>query len=318
MVMEPPIAPLQLEEGLYVGKIKDHENLWLVMEHVTPKNLHLWQGYADAQCKALQSPLFHGKQGGQNPRDGVVFFNKVLEEMNIKENEVWVAYIIEGIVNIQPIPFEMEDYWEAMVVSPGADSIKFPQHIKMFMTVTSSPSAWITSHLGIAFTGESVKEGRPKGISMDLHSFAAKVMLMRNPQRRFMMNAPVFHMGKIIAASLPPQSVFAGTQEMKKAIKKGETVCSAEFSAFMKDHPPLLSVDALTHINDFFIVPDPHHLQSLPLLHVHRKDPAYAWIFTDPFKPRGDTQYVLVDLHRLANCKNLSPLSQREIDFFTN
>ena len=199
---------IQNSEGLYTAKIPT-KNLYLVMERIDSENIELWQNYAMIQsndrvirsASCLDKSL--RKHAGQ-AAEGSVHFKSVLDTVDYTKNEVWVAYISRN-QKFKKIPKEMSKY--STQISPD-----FVKDIEMFVTVTTSPEALLTSHMGITFSFEHAKD-RIKGVSLDLHSFAAKVMLQRNPLRKYMINAPAFAMEKLIVQALP-KSVFVGTREM--------------------------------------------------------------------------------------------------------
>lgn len=204
----------QTEDGLYVAQISS-KNLFLVMERIDSSNVELWQKYAEVQsddristsASVLDKSLVKHKGSTSG---GSCHFKKVLQTIDYKENEVWVAYVSRN-PKPQKIPSEMSSY--SSLVCPD-----FAKDIEMFVTVTTSPRALLTSHMGITFSFEHAKD-RTKGVSLDLHSFAAKVMLQRNPMRRFMINAPVFAMEKIMVQALP-RAVYVGTHEMLSESKE--------------------------------------------------------------------------------------------------
>jgi len=182
------------KNGLYIGKIKN-KLLWIVGERITDANIEDWQQYAREQASEKSHNFTQRK-------DGVTFFKKVLNKASYKDNEVFVFYITSR----QDIQSNVVRGYKLGASHPAAS-------IAMFVTVTSNPKALITSHMGISITHEnavylSLGKGA-SGISMDLHSFAAKVMLSRNPDRRYMINAPNVRMEAIIAKFVP--KVFIGT-----------------------------------------------------------------------------------------------------------
>jgi hypothetical protein len=221
----------EITENFYVGKIPQRA-LWLAMERITDQNIEGWQHYASIQLKPnYDAPL-------PSP-DGVKYFSRVLNEVYPHKNEMWIAYVTAMPPNSDDHKF---DGYAAEKVSPE-DNKKFsiptfPNQLKMFVTVVSSPSAKITSHMGISVTREN-NYFPEKGISLDLHSFAAKVMLMRNPQRRLMLNAPTHLMESIMEKALPPKSVFIGTREMLTEYKRRQTLTienyQEEKQVFLKD-----------------------------------------------------------------------------------
>jgi hypothetical protein len=163
-------------------------------------------------------PLQKGSTG-----DGSLLFLSVLNEISYQDNEIWVAYITKA-----DTPHKVDNRFEDYSVNDVDDSLhSFAKDIEMFVTVTSSSNALITSHMGIATSIEGVRT-RQKGTSLDLHSFAAKVMLMRNPARKFMVNTPAFAMEQIIVNALP-DATFVGTRQMRKEMEEVQRVNKEEF-----------------------------------------------------------------------------------------
>lgn len=224
----------KIDKDFYVGRMRSQadKDLWLVMEHVSADNHRTWCQYIDVQCnpRAVEYVSAMVDENGKSCQkgstgDGSYHFRKVLEEVSYDHNEIWVAYITKA-EKPQKIRDGLLCYTNQHL---DRSSNSFAKDIEMFVTVTSSPQALITSHMGIASSIEGAGI-RQKGTSLDLHSFAAKVMLMRNPARRFMVNAPVFAMEKIIANALP-DSTFVGTREMRERMQKVQGIGFREFVA---------------------------------------------------------------------------------------
>ena len=193
------------------------------MEHIDEVTLPLWLMYANSQTQ--NAVYLKEKEKDANTGNGSWHFERVLQHIPYKENEIWVAYITKAdkpstiIDNVKPYPSE----------NVAAALAAFAKDIEMFVTVTSSPKALITSHMGIATSIEGAKD-RTKGTSPDLLAFAAKVMLMRNPKRKFTVNAPVYAVEKIMMNMLP-HSVYVGTRELCKALKDRRNLSFEEFEA---------------------------------------------------------------------------------------
>lgn len=227
---------LKVDNGLYFAKMKSHD-LYLAMERVDDDNLPYWKQYATTQSNervgGWASALVH-EDGRRRQKgciaDGACHFDRVLKETNLYRNEVWVAYVTSHKIPSH-IPLSMGRYSAASLMQDG--SYMFAKHIKMYVSITSSPHALITSHMGVAVSAEGVKSDRPKGISVPLHSFAAQVMKRRNPERRYMLNAPVMAMERILIKGLPKGSVFVGTREMQPELEKGV------WKRFLNDNPGL-------------------------------------------------------------------------------
>lgn len=228
----------KVDNGLYFAKMKG-QHLYLAMERVTKDNIRQWRQYAAVQsnprvvgwASTLVDSDGSRRQGGSTG-DGAAHFGLVLDHSGLTSDEVWVAYVTSD-KDPKHIPDRMTVY-SAEDVYPKPHG--FASHIKMYVTVTSSPQALITSHMGIAASAEGVKGNRPKGISVPLHSFAAQVMKRRNPDRRYMVNAPVPAMTSILLEKMPPHSVFVGTREMRKEMKRNLHI---SFEEFLQQNPNL-------------------------------------------------------------------------------
>jgi hypothetical protein len=303
---------IEINPNLYTAKIPN-ENLTLVMERVTSDNYLKWQIYADWQSNPKDTRYLE-KNYGINIQQGTEWFEKVLKESSYTNNEIWVAYITTS-----PSPTAIPD---SMYIYRGfGNSTDFAEGIQMFLTVTSSPNAKITSHMGIAASAEAVASGRrPRGISLDLHSFAAKVMVTRNPELRYMINAPATAMEKIMLKGLPAGAVNVGTKEMLAIMNIWKTNPDAfqfpfplsaystkeerakdfiELSDMMSKNPPILSVDGADYksVKNKLVI---FEKDGRPWLTINRSDPNYRWIFDKPFAPSGGTHYIAVDLKCLA------------------
>ena len=170
----------------------DHD-LRLVMAPVNhPYSSRSWIGYMAGQTRMA---ILVNRKG--TTADGSCHFLRVLKESS-GTNSTWIAYITS---DPNPHPEQCVNF----------------DAIKMFVTVTSNTGALITSHMGIAASVNGVENG-PRGLSVDLHSFAAKVMLMMNPNCKYMVNAPVAAMAQILIKALPEGSVFVGTRDLKDSV----------------------------------------------------------------------------------------------------
>ena len=182
----------KIGDGFYRGKIQhnDYQYLWCVMERIEPSSTQqkYWQEYALSQVKNEAEVMNRWAESEKKENQGARYFELVL---NNKYPETWVSYVTS---DKDPQPTMMDK-----------------NHIKMYMSVVSSKEALITSHMGISITVESITKKPARGISLSLHSFAAKVMLMENPERRFMINSPLVDMAVILIKS-GLKKLFIGNQ----------------------------------------------------------------------------------------------------------
>ncbi|MEN8237190.1 MAG: hypothetical protein ABFQ95_06595 [Pseudomonadota bacterium] len=218
--------------NFYYGRMRSQtgKKLWLAMEKIDIHNYDLWSNYISVQANPrVIGYASRNLPSGGTTGDGSLHFKRVLKEISYIENEIWVAYITNALaprINSSDIAS-----YNSQDVIPERSC--FAKNIEMFVTVTSSPKALITSHMGITFSAERSGD-RVKRISLDLHSFAAKVMLMRNPDRKFMINAPGFSVEKMLAKVLP-EDTFVGTREMRVTMQKSQGVGRREFAGLKGD-----------------------------------------------------------------------------------
>lgn len=215
----------KLSENFYYGKVKD-KPLYAIMEKVTKENHDDWLRYSDVQrdpkvIRRIKEQL----KNNNTVSDGSDFFYNVLCKSGgygvvNQYNEVWIAYLVEssfyGDEETYIRQYNNNDkfkYYTYNRFINQNDPEALTEKIKMYVTVTSSKNAIITSHMGICLTAESVYRPRVRSISMDLHSFAAKVMKEIDAKKRFMVSVPISNMEMIIADSLPGK-VYIGTRGM--------------------------------------------------------------------------------------------------------
>lgn len=253
----------KINESFYVGHMtKDDTKLWLVMERIDSRTLPLWKRYAFVQSNpraAFGIKDYVDEKTGKplqkySPADGSAHFQLVLDEVDTNLNEIWVAYITKT-ERPEPISDNMRSYSANDLDSfiEKGQGHDFARNILMSVTVASSPRALITMGIARSIEGVFSKE---RGLSMDLHSFAAKVMLLRNPERRYMVNAPVFGMEKILLEAVPANSVYVGTREMHQVMQDRANVTLEEFT---KTHAEQLQGKDMSGIyHEFFYFKSPY------------------------------------------------------------
>jgi hypothetical protein len=180
---------------------------------------------------------------------------------------------------------------------------------------------------------------------MYLHALAAKVMLIRNPARLYMVNAPTAEMERIIATFVP--QTFVGTKEEvaainpempvlypelkkvmeKAAARKGQKFNESDYKAFLANHRPLISASYYDQADGYGYSGPP--LRELVIykkdfntsdLIIKPGDPIYHWVFAKVFLPANLTHFVAVDLQELATCldkklaKVVEELAENKVD----
>ena len=173
-------------DQFYKAKISERD-IYLIMERVSDSNYAQWLAYAVQQSSDRLA------------NDGNLHFKNALNQASYRENEVWVAYATTHV----------EQEYNALK----------SDKMLIFMSVISSPKALVTTHMGISKTEEAQRNPvNSRGLSMYLHSFAAKVMLQRNPSRQFMVTVPAYTMTRIMNKHLPKEAIFIGTKEQEQNI----------------------------------------------------------------------------------------------------
>lgn len=232
----------QSTDDFYFGRMRSSsgKHLWLVMERVTNKNRSLWDDYISVQSNARViefAGAHRGKDGTLLQKgstgDGSLLFKNVLMKTPLDLNEVWVAYITKNAQIPEKIHANDLCMYNPKCIG-NKTGTSFTRNIEMFMTVTSSSQGLLTSHMGITASVEGIISNREKRTSLDLHSFAAKVMRQRNPNRQFMLNAPVFAMENLMVKALPGDT-FVGTIEMRETLQKAQSMSKEQFCEMKRE-----------------------------------------------------------------------------------
>jgi hypothetical protein len=250
-------------DGLYVGEIAG--KFYVALERINEDNLNTWLKYSRNQHRYISKKIKKGEQLMYLPNaNGAKSFKQVLEcykKNSIKHtNELWIAYASRKEVTGKAF---------LQVNSKKTD-------IEMYMTVITSPNAFITSHMGISRTWEMAEDleknpqKKHKYQSLYLHAFAARVMRQIDSKKIYMMTAPNELMYKILLKKLPLDSIFLENHD---------------FSHF--------SVES----NTFYLFT----LSGEPLVVFNELTLTYQWLYTQPYKERNKCfPYVLIVLEDLA------------------
>jgi hypothetical protein len=211
------------EEGFYIARMRSPQgkDQWLVAEQVTKENHGLWSQYMDVQTHERSAEVAGQLAGLKGTTlDGSRHFKRVLREVSYENNDIFVIYITNAS---QPVKIvDGLRYY-----THYTDKNSFADSIETFVTMTSSPKALICSALGIASALENLQT-RQKGTGLDVLSFGAKVVKMRHPNCKFMINAPVYTVENMVAKELP-NSTFVGTREQREDMQKVLGIDKEEF-----------------------------------------------------------------------------------------
>ena len=180
-------------------KTKPPRPYFVAIERVTSDNIKSWRNYASFE-----------RYNRFGRGDGLIGFKDVISSDVWKKYDLWVAYISSDI----PCPFSCS--YNPRDKKESEEYYKTPQPIDMFVTVTMGPC--FSTHAGISASERAAAGYRPRGISMYLHSFAARIALALNPEMLYMVTAPTKHMIKILSAALPGH-FFIGTKYQHKILQ---------------------------------------------------------------------------------------------------
>ncbi len=316
----------KISDDLYSGKVNDQ--FYVCLERVDHKNIDMWEGYAKQQESAGERMNLKYLQTVDGSRRFMSIM-KAYKSGNIAHtNELWVAYASNVAIKERA----------KLNYLNGSSN----PNIEMFVSVVTSPDALITSHMGISRTWEaalSLEQKQPtlkkqSDQSMHLHSFAAKVMKMRDPKKVYMLTAPAVAMRNIFIKKMPENSVFVGDsiyeQQIKAAEKdpmtllspaldlkekKGETaqhreerlkksaeemvryINLKEKVSLLKTSPSRI-IRVIDGRKQKFTIEKP---DEAPLVTFDQSTKTYQWMYTEPYEDRGlFLPYVLVDLEKLA------------------
>lgn len=358
----------KVHDGYYIGKLPGESDIYLVMERITQETIQPWMCYFDQQrgnfrTLSNQTSTWVGssvayrvlKRGlNENEEKWVAYIQQGSEPLNMAvsmgswyledceakkpQDECTLIGGIQTEIWIKMTPEEIKDELNRRNEENRRKMTEYNRkmteyncvasRIGMFVTVTSSPQAWITTHLGIAKAVDS--QLNLNRVSMDVHSFAAKVMMMRNPDRLYMVNGPVYGMAKILENSMPKGFVFIGTtdeQNKPQGLFFGNMIdilwrrtdmikeeATEEIQELERRCPPLISVGnpekrKPTH----FVIYDKANRQK-ESLRINQGDPHYTWLLNGHAKgDPGEEPYVAVDLWALANHKETAPFDAEEM-----
>ncbi len=204
----------RISEGFYVART-DHKGirLWLVAEQVSPANVEEWKRYAEVQTNG-KDLIPVGRRTAISSSD---CFRGVLGDSLHTQGEVWVVYASRAQRRPRPIG-DIDDYTVDHLGSDGA-AHPFAGSITMYGAVVSHPDALIASTAGFAPSVEALAKALvPAGVLISLQSWAAQVMLNRNPDRKHLVCAPPAAQVMAFVDVLPPAAVSIGTTHMQSVV----------------------------------------------------------------------------------------------------
>jgi len=205
--------------------------LWVAMEELSADNYVLWLEYAKKQMHNAMTSDARAQlllKKSVLSIEGAAHFHNVIARWKTSRGieKTWVTYVTR---QNPPVPIAeggMTRYKDANFENLSLGSINtvvptFADNIEMFVTVTTATEALVSMHLGIAFTIERAHD-RSRGIALPMHAFAARQILLQNPQKRYMMFTPAEDMGRIALAALKGNA-YVGTTESFNATRQGIT-----------------------------------------------------------------------------------------------
>ena len=262
----------QINPRLFSSKKED--NLYFIMERIEEDNADFWYRYCEWEKIKDSNPPINPNfplVRYRDVRDAIVVFQESLHFMLHSGVELWVTYASN---------------------KPIKKGRMFPVRcIEMCFVVLSSNSAPFVTHAGIFRSYASINRIRPyhKGISMPLHSFAAKVILAQYPQKIYMITVPLPIMRDIFIKSLPAGAVYVGHNLSSKSLE------SKDWMPIEQDSDPFL----------FILKDKSNHVIFQAGVKEETLRSKNWWFFGhDRLTPTSTYPYVTVDLAALAAFEN--------------
>lgn len=171
-------------------------------------------------------PKVHKEGKYFNLRGGISSFERVIESALGETGDEGDAFFPK----VHPSPVRLPNIWVCYasrrpILSASDVTI---DDIEMVVTVIDWPEAPFVKHYGISKSfhylmnhDSSRKEAyplHPNNLSMNLHSFAAKVMLLINPAKLYMITPPLSTMAQIMKDSLKDHVYVGDSLEHAKKI----------------------------------------------------------------------------------------------------
>ncbi len=203
-------AHIKNDGDMYYTKLHG-KSMWLVAQKLTDSNIRFWRHYAKEQTNSGAVNLANSVNKHFNV-DGSMHFDMVLSTV-FPHADTYICYV----TNVRPKRIEdiaMESY--NPIQTNYSDRTHYASNILMFVTANTHAESLLAAHMGISSSIESILEG-VRGLSVDLHSFAAKVLLISNPKIIYMITCPSHIMESIIIKNMP-SNVHIGTRELQAVI----------------------------------------------------------------------------------------------------
>lgn len=212
---------------LFVSRIPD-TNYYLAAERLTYKNINQWKNYSRHQSNT-RNTLYASQFIPSYTADGSNHFELVLKSFSDQStNMIFICYVTTQYPRLLN-----DDDMNYGFISTGARPSEYLSNIVMYVTVTSDPSALVASHMGVSLSIEGAM-GKHRGLSIQLHSFGAKVILSLNPQVKYQINAPNGAMLNLLIEAMP-KNIYVGTREMLKLLEERSNLTIRQIKDKLKE-----------------------------------------------------------------------------------
>jgi hypothetical protein len=208
--------------GKSINKLNDNEysaqnkNLDFGFERVTSENVEFWKGYAEHQKSLCGGTALSEVQSIQGTADT---FKMALNYYNT--DDVWVAYAATKDTKQQNSPLKQKGDIQICTTIGTTKDLPFTTHLGIFKAYEFS-IVEILKKLPKEETAidpetqESIEQEinkykelvTYKGLSLDLHSFAAKAAQTIYGNKEYMITKPVTVMLNILTKNLPEEAIF--------------------------------------------------------------------------------------------------------------
>lgn len=201
--------------------IKQEAQLYICMEKLEGKKAKTWSKYVEHERKWLSK----GQRGklARVPRVNRYSEDFFLSAYNTTEQFLDVLRFSLKRSSENPFPHEV---WVVYALDQDPRNLEpdtFSHHIEMAVTVSTHLNVPFQMHMGIfrwiSYLLRPAEEAPlHRNLAAYLHGIAAKVMLARDPSKRFMITTPLQKMLEILRDQLPTGTVWIGRNNEKSPI----------------------------------------------------------------------------------------------------
>lgn len=241
---------IKINDYLYKARKGD---VWYVMERIDqfPERVEFWRNFSDTEYKRNHSKYIRIYSKVKLPDKGFLKAETREDKSNLKDG----LGAFKDILNEFHGQYQL---WIAFVSTQDIDSVEDikPDDIEMYVTISTTSDAPMVTHMGINrslgylvnatipyMNEDEIKyfmmEDRislskpihPK-LAINLHAFAAQVILDQDPKKIYLITSPVENMAMMFVKALP-NNVYEGANiEEEKTVRNTPITVSNQQTKF--------------------------------------------------------------------------------------